>query len=107
MESQPVFQAETQAKFFFSIELGPWHQSSCAVSCFFLASCIEVDVILVRRLGQSMLGIASDITEVAAAVDGLNCSKDTMAHQLKGSGDGVSFLFRQAIVRSAVTLNIS
>ena len=49
-----------------------------------------------------MLGIASDITEVAATVDGLNCSKDTMAHQLKGSGDGVSFLFRQGIVRSAV-----
>ena len=47
-----------------------------------------------------MLGIASDITEVAI-IDGLNCSKDTMAHQLKGSGDGVSFLFRQGIVRSA------
>lgn len=50
-----------------------------------------MDVILVRRLGQSQLGAAGDVTEVAA-VDRLDGRKDAEAHPLKGSGDGVGLL---------------
>ena len=72
-----------------------WHQSPRVEGGgggFILAPGVEVDVVLVRRLGESQLGTAADVTE-NAATDGLDGAKDAVAHQLECPGDGVGLLF--------------
>ena len=71
-----------------------WHQSprvGGGGGGFILAPGVEVDVVLVRRLGESQLGTAADVTE-NTATDGLDGAKDAVAHQLECPGDGVSLL---------------
>ena len=53
---------------------------------------VEVDVVLVRRLGESQLGTVADVTE-NTATDGPDGAKDALAHQLECPGDGVGLLF--------------